>query len=502
MLTWCFVLVACCIAYSQQVPIDDEVLRVKKDIESQKSNEKFNNSGIADNMMSMEKQRIAYYPVQGGYGYHNIGQMVHPLPHYPTGWPMQQYQNQLPSGVSYQRELSENPTARTLGHAGLRPSLYSQYQTAPQVYAISNSYVQQPYEYSTPYYSSHYSGSYLPYYRDAGEEEKPRQFLSYGTSDKIISPVQPSVYYATKYLMEKPTAINTMPYTQPMTQMTPMFIRSTGNEAELMNLQGRNAGEENTDGVSYKVIPSTFGYPSLNELRGRNIFVDDKLQMQIPPNYLMDRLQHLTPSDIVQQPQPQQFSRAAEESTPSEWQQSSFIQNPVYKNSNPQNQDPYVTPEDQVIMEPFFLPEQGQAAHAARAAEQGMLYGYPTYPNLRQQMRNAQMQMLYNNMNNNAADIETLAREYAKERGWLSDAKETAKSSESSEVKEVLKQLFSKMKSVEEKPEGKMEIKESKKDEVKTIKDMKKDQGTTEAKSNDPNVGAVFASQPNSGRGM
>lgn len=514
MYTVYFIFVALFVAYSQQVPVDEEVVRVKKAADGLLAkDEKLNNSASAGNMMSLDRFRTAMYPLSGGYGYHSVGQTFLPLPHYPNGWPVQQFQGQLPAGVQFKNDMGENMNARTFGHGSFKPQLYSQYQVAaPQVYSAPHAYI-QPVEYSTPYYSSHYSGysGYPSYYRDAGEEEKTRQYMpmNFANSDKVMSPV----YYTTKFLMEKPSPLSGMQSMQQMTQsqmmqpMTPMFVRAAKPESEIMvDFQGRDAtGADNLSGSSYKILPATFGYPALNELRGRDITVDDKLQMQIPANYLQNRLQYMNPLELFSQtPQVHSYAgRAAEEPKPMEnWQQPIYDSNTVFKNSNQlnQNQDPYITPEDHVYMEPFIMPE-----HQSRAAEQGMIqnlpmYGYPTYPNLRQQLRNFQLQNYFNTMNHNAGQLENLSMELNKEREWINSNtdinEKNAKASESASLTQLIRDVVHEnIKNTEEKT--KTENKEVK-DDAKTIaKDVKKDGNTALPKANE-NVGAMFAS--NTGR--
>ncbi|WP_272581471.1 hypothetical protein [Providencia sp. PROV233] len=346
--------------------------------------------------MAVDTTRSALYPTSGGLGYYNLGQTQFPIQHYPYGMPHQTYQTPVLSSSMFKNEERADPRTH-----GLRPTLYSQYQSAPSASQMY-SYVQPySYEYSSPLISgsgSHYSGySSYPYYRDA-EEEKPRQFNGLMPTEKYIAPVRPSVQYTSKYLMGRPFEnYESLFQPQMMQPMQPMGMPMSSP------LLVRNS------------MPVEW-----NQGQERAITFDDQLQMQVPNNYLLEKLQRYTPSNeahshVVGQPL---ITRAAEEPKPLEWSQS-FIGQPMgYKTGglNQLMQDPYISPEDRIYIEPFTA---GEPTHPAQGSRSDELMMMNTYPNHEQQLKMAQMQYYHNAMNNIADHIEPINREYVNQRMFI-----------------------------------------------------------------------------------
>lgn len=444
---------AICFVVSFGLPVDNDndSTRVKKGADGQMVNgEKVNITNPTQSSIMMDKSRSGNYPTSGGQAYYTIGQMSYAMPHYPTGW--LQPQGQVPTAMRFrmpeEMELQQN-NARTLGLHGLRPSLYSQHHnTAPQVYAVPASYM-QPYDYhSTPYYgSSHYS-SYPPYYRSVDEDSKPRQYWNYGTSDRMMTAVQPSVYYDTKYLVQKPVAVsnmNEMPMQssllQPTMLQSPMLIRSQQPEPTYYNAPQMQARDSESD---FNVLPMSTGYSGLNQLRARKVLIDNDSQMQIPPNYFMEKLQGRNPF-LNTQPEAAP-AKAMEHQVIENWQPTYITPNTGFRNTNPM-EDPIITNEDQVVLEPFIIPDNNQASRSAEAA----MYYPATYPNLRQQMRNAQAQTYFDNMHNIANELELLV----KEAGQDAASKVTATPKESSDTNELLLKIINEVVKNEQKGQPK-----------------------------------------------
>lgn len=388
--TLLFVFVALRFAPSYQKPLDDvDTNRKVSDLQS--NDGKVNNSGVDGIPMAMERTRSSVYPNSNGLGYYSIGQMQVPVHHYPLGMLNQPYQTPVMNSM-YKNEEAGHADPRTLGH--LRPTAYSQYQssplTNPQLYSYqAQNYHAQPYSYDysspvIPGMGSHYSGysSYPAYYRDA-EEEPARQFANVMSSEKYISPVRPGVQYTTKYLTGKP--YENMDVQLPI--MQPMVIRNA--------------------------MPAQWLLRSSEAERG--LMVDDQLQMQIPSNYLSEKIQHYAlPNDVqstmLAQPM---MSRAAEESKPMEWNPQMFLNQPSNGDFNQQMQDPYLSPKDTVYMEPYTA-----ADPAPLLSSRSMDLSLPmtAYPNHEQQLRIAQMQFYHNAMNNLADQIEPINKEYVNQR--------------------------------------------------------------------------------------
>lgn len=403
-------------ATAKPVKNDEEVLKQVADLLP--TDVKFNDSKLSGIPMMTSASRQAYYPITNGMGYHNLQQFTIPSSHYPNGWSQQMQQAPL-WGNNMQFKDDQHTEARTFGH--LRPSLYSQYQTiSPQSYVaapITPAYHYQPYEYATPLESvfGHYSSlsSYPSWFRNNAEELKSRQLWNALPSQKYISPIQPSVSYASNYLFEKPvsTYSNIEGISQPqMYQSMPMLL----NKEAPVHSQFRDA-----DSAEAQLPP-----------RGADIMIDNQYNMQIPQRYLVDKLQGFSAPQMSAVPQRDmwvqpQMSRAAEQSqlqtmeyAPSMFQneQSNFKS----LETNQQIQDPYVTPQDQVYIEPF-IPDPGHV-QGSRAAGLEIM---PTWYNHRQELRMAQMKGFYDAMQLTAANLEHLDQQYVKEREMVGKSSES-----------------------------------------------------------------------------
>lgn len=592
-------------AFSESKPFEEHD-RVKKDVEKSLPtlDEKTNNTGNAPKSMSMDLSRTAFYPVSGGYGYHTIGQRMASIPHYPNGWAMPQSSSpySLPMRQQPENEFEEeeNPDAK---HKKVKPIFIQQYhqpQYHQQAYAIPVALVhQQPsyhyvqsYQHATPYY-----GSYGGHYRSAERDEQE------GLTDGLMAGEQtaqnPPMYYSTKYLLEKPeSAIEQDQYAQQapvQPQMmrtmsgTPIMMRqpammmeeredqsqtvptqmvliksqsempralfmdrelkpTSDEEAYILASQGQARDADAAQ--NFNVMPSSFGYPSLNDLNRRNIVIDDKYQMKIMPNYLLDRIHRLTPAEVLEQRAAAAAAfagrSAAPEEEPKPWEstwnnfdasaatawsnnQQPSVQQPTLENAGSRNfeiknsqfqpQDPYVATGDKIYMEPFYMPEGQQQAPSAKAAEEEMMM-MATYPNMRQQMRDAQMQLYFDNMNAAAAQLEPLAREYANERGMalakLNETKEKSaqESWRSNDMEGKIRRILELIKMQKPGAENSNMERSAEEDAAKkTIKELKKDDSTkiattekikdtnkselkpNQEKSAEPMVASVFAAQ-------
>lgn len=190
------------------------------------------------------------------------------------------------SASSYMRDQNSLPSnAKTIGHLrGLQsPLLYSaqpQIYAQPQVYALPavSSYSQhayQPYAYSSypsAYYGSYGYDSYSPLYRRSADDVEI-------TAHSQPS-LQPTVNYQTKYIVEQPEYVKDQPQ---VIQYQP-GMSETGPRAVSL--------DQHPNVIAYDVIPTNAGLNQLNQLeafRGNDVVLDDKMQLKVSPQYLMNR---------------------------------------------------------------------------------------------------------------------------------------------------------------------------------------------------------------------
>lgn len=207
----------------------------------------------------------------------------------------------LPS--SYQGLFSDVRTTH------LRPQLY---QAQPQLYTYPiQSYQSYPqsYSYSSSYPSpqSYYGNyGYSGYYKEAKEQQEPEMAMQSAP--------------ATRILIEKPVAtqqVNQMPVSQ---------------DQQVPNMISRDASSYWSP-VSYTALPQD-NFGQIEDIRKRDILIDDKYNMQIQPSYLMDRL-HLQSNTPTYK-----SGRSAEDFSSSEFGPAASPEDDVYVIMNKYDQHP------------------------------------------------------------------------------------------------------------------------------------------------------------------
>lgn len=197
------------------------------------------------------------------YRSYNSGPTPIPVSHNLPGWPHQTYQGHLLlNGLQFNNQpMIRNLSSRTLRF--LKPSSYSQYQPAiPQVYSYPRTYPVHSYDYSTPLIPRYTGiGDYSPYFRSTAEE-KVGQWSNPWTSDKF-NPFQSSFGSP-----QKPFTSPTIPR-ELSPRMLPAFIPNTFQDPLLH--QPKHQPKNIDDDNHFKIIPATFGFTTLSELRKREM---------------------------------------------------------------------------------------------------------------------------------------------------------------------------------------------------------------------------------------